>query len=274
MKPPSLLEYYQSLHDSLELQLLLSLRALLCEQVGLLPECVRPVEDGRVLDVACGRGEWVQAMARHAPAMEALGRDAAPEAIRAARLGAMRLANARFVVGDLRALTDCADHGFDLVRACFIAPLVAPQSWPALLKEFLRVCRPGGTILWVEWAFPETNSQACSHCMELLRQAIEYSGKTPDITPLMDLLLREASCQPVHRLETMLNISTGTDIHTRFCHHVSTALALIQPFLTNKLVGSSGEIDSACREAIMDIYQDEFLASWSIHTVVAQKASA
>jgi hypothetical protein len=39
-------------------------------------------------------------------------------------------------------------------------------------------------------------------------------------------------------------------------------------------VGSSGEIDSACREAIMDIYQDEFLASWSIHTVVAQKASA
>jgi ubiquinone/menaquinone biosynthesis C-methylase UbiE len=270
MKPPSLLEYYQSLHDSLELQLLLSLRALLCEQVGLLPECVRPVEDGRVLDVACGRGEWVQAMARHYPAMEALGRDAAQEAIRAARLGAMRLSNARFAVGDLCALTDCADDSSDLVRACFIAPLVAPQFWPALLKELVRVCRPGGTILWMEWAFPETNSQACSHCMEMLRQAILFSGKTPDITPLMDLLLREASCQPVHKLETMLNISAGTDIHTRFCHHISIALALIQPFLTNKQVGSSREIDGACREAIMDIYQDEFLATWSIHTVVAE----
>jgi ubiquinone/menaquinone biosynthesis C-methylase UbiE len=270
MKPPSLLEYYQSLQDSLELQLLHSLRALLSEQGGLLPECVRPVEDGRVLDVACGRGEWVQAMARHAPAMEVLGRDAAPEAIRAARLGAMRLSNARFAVGDLRVLTDCADQGFDLVRAGFIAPLVMPQSWPALLKEFLRVCRPGGTILWVEWAFPETNSQACSHCMEMLRQAILFSGKTPAITPLMDLLLREASCQPIRKLETMLNISADTDIHTRFCHHISTALALIQPFLTNKQVGSSGEIDSACREAIMDIYQDEFLASWTIHTVVVE----
>jgi ubiquinone/menaquinone biosynthesis C-methylase UbiE len=270
MKPPSLLEYYQSLQASLELQLLLSLRALLCEQGGLLPECVRPVEDGRVLDVACGRGQWVQAMARHHPAMEVLGRDAAPEAIRAARLGALRLANARFVVGDLHALTDCADQSFDLVRACFIAPLVALQSWPALLKELVRVCRPGGTILWVEWAFPETNSQACSHCMEMLRQAIEYSGKTPNITPMMDLLLRETSCQPVHRLETLLNISAGTDIHTRFCHHISIALALIQPFLTNKQVGSSGEIDSACREAILDIYQDEFLATWSIHTVVAE----
>jgi ubiquinone/menaquinone biosynthesis C-methylase UbiE len=274
MKPPSLLEYYHSLQASLELQLLHTLRALLCEQGGLLPECVRLVADGRVLDVACGRGQWVQAMARHYPAMEALGRDAAPEAIRAARLGAMRLSNARFAVGDLCALTDCAEQSFDLVRACFIAPLVAPQSWPALLKECVRVCRPGGTILWVEWAFPETNSMACSHCMEMLRQAIQYAGKTPDITPMMDLLLREASAQPVHKLETMLNISTGTDIHTRFCRHISIALALIQPFLTNKQVGSSGEIDSACREAIMDIYQDEFLATWAIHTVVAEKARA
>jgi ubiquinone/menaquinone biosynthesis C-methylase UbiE len=274
MKPPSLLEYYQSLQDSLELQLLHSLRALLCEQGGLLPASVQPLADGRVLDVACGHGQWVQAMARHYPAMEVLGRDAAQEAIRAARLGTMRLSNARFMMGDLHALTDCADHAFDLVRACFIAPLVAPQSWPALLKEFARVCRPGGTILWVEWGFPETNSQACSHCGEMLRQAMQYSGKTADITPLMDLLLREASGQPVHKLETLLNISADTDIHTRFCRHISIALALIQPFLTNKQVGSSGEIDSACREAIMDIYQDEFLATWSIHTVVAQKASA
>jgi ubiquinone/menaquinone biosynthesis C-methylase UbiE len=273
MKSPSLLEYYQSLQDSLELQLLHSLRAFLCEQGGLLPESVRPLADGRVLDVACGRGQWVQAMARHYPAMELLGRDAAQEAIRSARLGAMRLDHARFVVGDLHALTDCADHGFDLVRACFIAPFVAPQSWLALLKELVRVCRPGGTILWVEWAFPETNSQACSHCGELLRQAIQYSGKTPDITPLMDLLLRDASCQPVHKLETILNISPDTDIHTRFCRHISTALALIQPFLTNKQVGSSREIDSACREAIMDIYQDDFLASWAIHTVVAELLS-
>jgi SAM-dependent methyltransferase len=211
-------------------------------------------------------------MARHAPAMEVLGRDAAPEAIRAARLGTMRLDNARFVVGDLHSLTDCADDSSDLVRVCFIAPVVVPQSWPALLKEFVRVCRPGGAILWVEWGFPETNSMACSHCIEMLRQAIQYSGKTPDITPLMDRLLREASGQPVHKLETMLNISADTDIHTRFCHHISIALALIQPFLTNKQVGSSGEIESACREAMMDIYQDEFLATWSIHTVVAQKA--
>jgi hypothetical protein len=57
MKPPSPLEYYHSLQASLELQLLHSLRALLCEQGGLLPECVRPVADGRVLDVACGQGE-------------------------------------------------------------------------------------------------------------------------------------------------------------------------------------------------------------------------
>ena len=127
MKPPSLLEYYHSLQESLERQLLHSLRALLCEQDGLLPACVRPVEDGRVLDVACGCGEWVQAMAHRYPAMEVLGRDAAPEAIRASRLGAMHLDNARFVVGDLHDLTDCADQGFDLVRACFIAPVVAPR---------------------------------------------------------------------------------------------------------------------------------------------------
>jgi len=42
--------------------------------------------------------------------------------------------------------------------------------------------------------------------------------------------------------------------------------------LTNNQVGSSGEIDEACREAIMDIYQDEFRATWAIHTVVAEKA--
>jgi ubiquinone/menaquinone biosynthesis C-methylase UbiE len=265
------MDYYDARHKSLEQLLFTSIRSLLNEQSERLPAGLAPREDGRVLDVACGNGEWVRAMAQHYPAMEVVGLDTSIEAIRTARCLATHLSNARFQVGDMHGMTDIASESIDLVRACSVAPCVAPQDWHALIQEWLRICRPGGTLVWVESAFPQTNSQACFQWSELMRRAMLFSGKTPDVTPMMDILLADVGCQHLHKLETTINLSTGTDMHPRLHRNLSVVLEMVQPFLTNHKVASVSEIDRVCREAAIDVYGDGFLATWTLHTVTGEK---
>src|SRR5712692_1848593 len=140
----TVLAYYDALHKSLEHLLFISIRSLLNEQSERLPAGLLPREDGRVLDVACGKGEWVRAMGHTYPAMEVVGLDASEETIRTVRCLASHLDNARFLLGEMHCMSDVADNSFDLVRACCVAPWVAPHAWHALIQQWLRVCRSGG----------------------------------------------------------------------------------------------------------------------------------
>ncbi|MFO0850402.1 MAG: class I SAM-dependent methyltransferase [Gemmataceae bacterium] len=107
-----------------------------------------------VLDVGCGRGQAVMALARRFPASRFVGYDFSEEAIgsatRAAR--AARLENARFAVRDAAGLTDRS--AFDLVTA-FDA--IHDQADPAaVLARIRQALRPGGVFLMQD-------IKACSH---------------------------------------------------------------------------------------------------------------
>jgi hypothetical protein len=71
---------------------------------------------GRALDLGCGRGHYTEDLARRG--WEAVGVDAVPRAVHAARRGAT---GARFVVGDVTALraADLGTFGFFLDVGCF-----------------------------------------------------------------------------------------------------------------------------------------------------------
>jgi len=267
----TVLAYYDALHKSLEHLLFISIRSLLNEQSERLPAGLLPREDGRVLDVACGKGEWVRAMAHTYPAMEVVGLDASEETIRTVRCLASHLDNARFLLGEMHCMSDVADNSFDLVRACCVAPWVAPHAWHALIQQWLRVCRSGGRLVWIESAFPETNSQACLQWCEMMQRAMLFSGKTPDVTPMMDILFADAGCQNLQQVETTLDVSTGTDLHIRLHRNISVLLEMVQPFLTNHKAGSVSDIDRVCREAAIDLYGDDFIATWTFQVVTGEK---
>lgn len=102
----------------------------------------------RVLEVGCGTGAVVRALARRADfAGTAVGVDQSPQFVAAAREFAASegvAGRVEFRVGDAHGL-DCADGSFDVVIAhTLISHVTDPSS---VLREMSRATRPGGTVV-------------------------------------------------------------------------------------------------------------------------------
>ncbi|HLJ35011.1 MAG TPA: class I SAM-dependent methyltransferase [Ktedonobacteraceae bacterium] len=269
----SIVEHYQEIHRTLEQQLFRALQDYLVEQGRLLPDGFDRSEVWQILDIACGTGQWVRDVANKFPDIEVVGLDINAEAIDIAHIltNTGRIENAAFMVGDMLRMMEIQDNSFDVVHARFLAPVVQTRLWPAVLQELLRVCRPGGKIIWTEATFPATNSPACFQWCELMQQALVQSGYTPIVTRYMERLLGDVSCCNIQRSETCIDISAETAFNKRIYRDAALLLSLIQPFLSHKNVASTEKIDRICREAIIDLYDDSFRGQWVLVTVTCEK---
>jgi len=106
----------------------------------------------RVADVGCGTGYCITLMARRFPKSTFIGYDISEEGIAEARAAARGLANASFVVQDVRRLETPVP--FDLVTA-FDA--IHDQADPAgVIRRVRAALAPGGTFLMLDvWASSE-----------------------------------------------------------------------------------------------------------------------
>src|SRR5881396_3755330 len=106
----------------------------------------------RVADVGCGTGYCITLMARRFPKSTFIGYDISEEGIAEARAAARGLANASFVVQDIRRLETPVP--FDLVTA-FDA--IHDQADPAgVIRRVRAALAPGGTFLMLDvWASSE-----------------------------------------------------------------------------------------------------------------------
>lgn len=118
-----------------------------------------------VLDVACGPGLLTCAIAR--VARRVVGVDFVPAMLERARAEQERagLENMEWRQGDARAIP-CADASFDHVVTRFSFHHL-PEPLP-VLREMLRVCRPGGTVTVVD-ATPTPETRAAYDHLETLR---------------------------------------------------------------------------------------------------------
>lgn len=209
--------------------------------------------------------------------MTVVGLDRQEEVVEQARhlSNLWRLDNTAFLVGDMHHMEAIEDNSFDLIHARFPGPAVAPQHWPSLLQECLRVCRVGGMLAWTEAAFPTTSSAACLHWWQWMQQAIFRLGYTPDVTPYMERLLRDVGyidSVQVRHVETVLDISVDTPFHTHVYRHISSLLDATKPLLLRTEVADKQELDAVCQQIIIDVYSDPFQATWTLTTLLVQKA--
>jgi SAM-dependent methyltransferase len=110
----------------------------------------RPAEGGRVLDLGCGFGDTTRQLADVVgPDGEALGVDAAPRFIEAARAEAEQagVANVRFEIADVQSASfdERFDYAFSRCGTMFFANPVAA------LRNVREALAPGGRLCMVVW---------------------------------------------------------------------------------------------------------------------------
>jgi ubiquinone/menaquinone biosynthesis C-methylase UbiE len=165
-------------------------------------EAARLTRESRALDVACGPGIVIEALARDAG--EVVGCDITPEMLVRAeqRCAQAGLKNVRCVPGRAEALP-FEDASFDAVvsRSAlhhFLEPGVT-------LREMTRVLKPGGRLVTVDVTASEDESEAALHnALEIMRDPshVRMLPRSELQKHLEDAGLRVVTCTPwVNRRE-------------------------------------------------------------------------
>jgi SAM-dependent methyltransferase len=105
-----------------------------------------------MLDLACGPGSWALEVAYCYPRLQVTGVDVSRSMIDFARIRARTqgLDNAHFQVMDITQPLDVDDETFDLVNGRLLVGVLSREAWLPLLRECLRVLRPGGILRLTE----------------------------------------------------------------------------------------------------------------------------
>lgn len=183
---------------------------------GLVDDGVPPGQSmyrmSHALEIGCGPGEWTLETARCYPHMQlhAIDPDAALISYARSQANLQRLTNTHFEVADWHDLHAIADESIDLVQVRFVLSLLDPTRWQHALSEWLRGCRSGGLLVWLEPGVFSTNGAAWNEWATLIVRALQQEHRLTEMTMTVIQTLHELSHQPVQHVTHLLELSAGT----------------------------------------------------------------
>ncbi len=244
---------------------------------GLFPEGINLTGASRVLDVACGPGGWVQHVAFHYPTMYVVGVDIDQRIMAYARAQArvQALHNASFVVMDVAQPLPLPDASFDFVQARFLNSFLLKNAWPDVMREMLRITRPGGWLRLIEAdGHGITSSQAFKEMEDLLRRAftIDPLGRYSEIIPLLNRFLYEAGYRQMQEALHVMDFSADTASHHSYFNNLKVSFKLLQPYLIERKVATQERLDALYERLLLDMLSSEFQGRWYVYSICGQKA--
>ena len=242
---------------------------------GVLSEQESPANFRHVLDVGCGTGGWLIEAAQVYPTMTRLeGVDVSKKMIEYARTqSSAQQVEDRVEFHEMDALRriDFRANSFDLVNQRLGMSYLRTWDWPKLLREYQRVCRTGGVVRLSESAMiVQTSSSALQELNDLLLAAFQQAGHyfTPDregviahLPPLMQQFFLNVQTHEHH-----LDFRAGTREGQLFAQDIEHAYRTIVPFL-RKWIRLSDDYEQVYRQALVDMGQPDFVATWRLLTV-------
>ena len=255
----------------------LAMHRFLFEQLGhLYPRAVRLPGLRQVLDVSCSSGAWAIEMARQHPQVQVLGMEPNAEMTRYAReqAEAQAVKNVSFLTDKPLEMTTLTENQFDLVHARFVAEETPLADLARLLKQFYRVCCPGGTVLWVECETPLTNAPGFDKWEKLMHQCLVELGQACKMTSLMDVVLCDAGFVNVQRETSIIDFSSETSAHTTMYYLTSLLSQTVKQVMVHLGLGSEEEIEQVRQSMLREMLRPDFCAMLLVVSVWAQKENA
>jgi ubiquinone/menaquinone biosynthesis C-methylase UbiE len=247
---------------------------------GLFPERSDLTTIHRILDVACGPGGWVIDIAREYPEIEAVGIDVSRTMVEYARAQASSRGfdNASFKVMNALESLDFPDSSFDLVNARLFG-FIPTAAWPNLMREYMRVIRPGGVIRLTEFeGLGISNSLSLEKLIRTFARALKLAGQnfSPDgerigIAPMLGGLLRDVGCKNIQQRAHVIDYSTGTEFHEGFRQDWMVAFKLARPAFVGAGVITEEEFDQLYQQMLIDMLSDEFRGIMFLLTAWGEK---
>ncbi len=143
---------------------------------------------------------------------------------------------------------------FDVVNARLLFSFMPTKAWPGLLKECLRILRPGGLVCLTECEVGITNGPISEQLSYMFVRAMQRAGMifSPDarhvgITPMLGGLLRDAGFVDIRQKAETIDYSAGSPIHDAFCENIMVGSKLAQPFMIKMGITTQEEVDRALR---------------------------
>jgi len=212
-----------------------------------------------LLEIGCGAGAWLRAVAQQYPDLQCIGIDQDERLVKVANALAQRdhLAQVTFLAQALNGLlpTLFPEGSFDLVHLSLLGRYILTVNYPALAQTGASLCRPGGIVCWTEAELPITTSPAFERLTSLVCEALHRAGQSfiPEsmwewaelfaarsgktgverssykrhslgITPMLDRWLRDAGCgaQRERPLYSIWGIDERVIHETAYAIEVST----------------------------------------------------
>lgn len=248
-------------------RLMMQDRLLTREMGGLLPQDVDPSTIHKVLDVACGPGEWVLDLASAYQHMEVVGVDLSEKMVNYAN--SRKWPNATFRIMDIRQPLDFPDNTFDFVNARLLLTFMPKEAWPQLLKECIRIIRPGGLVRLTESESAISNSPAFEKIQAMTAHSLYLTGRTFSpigsqigITPMLGSFLRNAGYQNIKHTAFAVDLSADGDAHEAMYQTFQIGFLLSQPFLLRMNSISEAELAELCHTATQEMQASDFHAIW------------
>jgi ubiquinone/menaquinone biosynthesis C-methylase UbiE len=233
-----------------------------------------------ILDIGCGPGGWVLDVAFENPKINVVGIDISQQMIEYARAHAevQGMNNASFQV--MNALESLAfdDNSFDVVNARYIQAFMMKTSWAPLMKEIMRILRPGGRVLLTDGEWSISNSPAfekmgamLTHVGTLTGRSFSPDGRHIGITPMLGRFLRDAGFVDIQRKAHVLDFSAGAEDYGNTYQDLMAGLKLLEPFLVLAKVTTEEEFEELYQQALAELMLDSFCGVGYMLTVWGKK---
>lgn len=270
--------YVQDRRSKQELVRLLIQGQMMTEAMGgPLPEQADPGRLQRVLDVACGPGEWVMATAKISPTMSLIGIDISQSMIQYAReqAAAQQLEDrVSFHIMDALRHLAFPSSFFDLVNLRCCVGFMRTWDWPKLISEMRRVTGPGGVVRVTDAEAGHTcptspaMTQFCEWYQDALCQAGNLFEPAPaGLTAHLAPLLEQYGCQSVQTRTSTITYQAGTPSWQAYFEDMQRAFQTLRPFILKWGRRTRPEdYDALCQQALVEIQQSHFQATWNVLT--------